>query len=75
PTKIGWVRRGDDEHTPLAVLISSADDDEERMFVGEAEAGQTYVDRSGKNEPITIDETGYGIFTVAPRSVTYWTRE
>ncbi len=75
PTKIGWVRRGDDEHTPLVVLISSADDDEERMFVGEAEAGQTYVDRSGKNEPITIDETGYGIFTVAPRSVTYWTRE
>lgn len=76
PTKIGWVRRGDEAHpNPLAVLISTGDMDEERLFVGEGEAGAVYVDRSGKNEPITIDEEGYGCFTVAPGAVTYWTRE
>lgn len=76
PTKIGWVRRGNEEHPyPLAVLISTGDMDEERMFVGEQEAGQVYCDRSGKNEDITIDDEGFGLFTVAPGSVTYWTRK
>lgn len=76
PTKIGWVRRGNEEHPyPLAVLISTGDMDEERMFVGEQEAGQVYCDRSGKNEDVTIDDEGFGLFTVAPGSVTYWTRK
>lgn len=76
PTKMGWVRRGDEDHPyPLAVLISTGDMDQERLFVGEGEAGQVYRDWSGTNEDITIDEEGYGNFTVAPGSVTYWTRK
>ncbi len=43
------------------------------MFVGEAEAGKTYVDLSGKNEDVVIDDKGNGVFTVGPGSVTYWT--
>ena len=76
PTKIGWVRRGNEDHPyPLAVLISTGDMDQERMFVGEQEAGQVYIDRSGKNEEIKIDDEGFGNFTVGPGSVTYWTRK
>ena len=72
PSVIGWVRRGDEDHKPLAVLISIKDMAEKQMFVGESEAGATYVDLSGKNEDITIDENGNGVFTVGPGSVTYW---
>lgn len=76
PTKVGWVRHGDEDHPqPMAVLISTGDADQERMFVGAEEAGKTYRDYSGKNEPITIDEEGYGLFTVAPGAVTYWAEE
>ena len=37
-----------------------------------AEAGAIYVDLSGKNDEVTIDENGNGIFTVGPGQVTYW---
>ena len=73
PSKIGWVRRGDEEHKhPLAVLISTKDMDQERMFVGEGEKGKTYCDLSGSNEDIVIDDEGFGNFTVGPGSVTWW---
>lgn len=72
-TKMGWVRRGDEDHPhPLAVLISTGDMDHERMFVGEDEAGKVYHDLSGENEDITIEDDGFGDFTVGPGSVTYW---
>lgn len=72
PAVIGWVRRGDDEHKPLAVLLSIGDNAEKQMHVGEAEAGATYVDLSGKNEDVVIDDEGNGIFTVGGGQVTYW---
>ena len=72
PSVVGWVRRGDEGHKPLAVLISIKDMAEKQMFVGEDEAGATYVDLSGKNEDIIIDEDGNGLFTVGPGQVTYW---
>lgn len=72
PSVIGWVRRGDDEHKPLAVLISIQDNAEKQMHVGTDEAGATYVDLSGKNEEVVIDEEGNGLFTVGGGHVTYW---
>lgn len=72
PSVIGWVRRGDEDHTPLAVLISIKDMAEKQMFVGKSEAGATYTDMSGKNEDIVIDEEGNGVFTVGPGELTYW---
>ena len=42
------------------------------MHVGESEAGASYVDLSGKNEDVIIDEQGNGVFTVGPGQVTYW---
>lgn len=72
PSVIGWVRRGDDDHKPLAVLLSIGDNAEKQMHVGEAEAGATYVDLSGKNDEVVIDEEGNGLFTVGGGQVTYW---
>lgn len=46
---------------------------EKQMFVGEEEAGKTYIDLSGNNKnEVTIDENGNGIFNVGPGSVSYW---
>ena len=72
PAVIGWVRRGDEDHKPLAVLLSIGDNAEKQMHVGEAEAGATYVDLSGKNEEVVIDDEGNGLFTVGGGQVTYW---
>ncbi|WP_418968522.1 alpha-amylase [Alloscardovia omnicolens] len=74
--KIGWVRRGDDEHHhPLAVLLSSADADQERMFVGEREAGKTYRNWRSPQQTVVIDDEGYGLFTVDAGSAAWWTDE
>ena len=72
PAVIGWVRRGDDEHKPLVVLISIKDIAQKQMHVGEKYKSKTFIDLSGKNEEITIDDEGNGVFTVAAGSVTYW---
>lgn len=45
---------------------------EKQMHVGECEKGATYVDLSGKNEDVIIDDEGNGVFTVGPGQVTYW---
>lgn len=71
PQVIGRVRRGSVDTTSLAVLISIGDMAEKQMFVGEEEKGKTYIDLSGKNDPVTIDQEGNGIFTVGPGTVTY----
>lgn len=73
PQVVGWVRRTDSDTSSLAVLISIGDMAEKQMFVGEEEAGKTYIDLSGNNKnEVTIDENGNGIFNVGPGSVSYW---
>ena len=73
PQVVGWVRRTDSDTSFLAVLISIGDMAEKQMFVGEEEAGKTYIDLSGNNKnEVTIDENGNGIFNVGPGSVSYW---
>lgn len=73
PQVVGWVRRTDADTSSLAVLISIGDMAEKQMFVGEEEAGKTYIDLSGNNKnEVTIDEKGNGMFNVGPGSVAYW---
>ena len=73
PQVVGWVRRTDADTSSLAILISIGDMAEKQMFVGEEEAGKTYIDLSGNNKnEVTIDENGNGIFNVGPGSVSYW---
>lgn len=43
------------------------------LFMGEANAGKTFVDYLGHNESqVTIDENGNGLFLVGPGSVSVW---
>lgn len=71
---MGFVRRGDEDHPGrLAVLISTGDKAELKMFVGQDHAGKTYTDFTGKEpDDIVIGQDGFGTFTVGPRSVTCW---
>jgi len=74
---IGWVRHGDDEHPgSLAVVVSTGEMATLSMFVGEDQAGKTYIERTGENEnEIEIDENGFGNFEVGPGTLTCWTEK
>ncbi len=73
---IGWVRRGEGEEQPLAVLMTIREAQELRMFVGEKQAGQRYVDVIHEEQPaVTIGEDGFGLFTVPAGSLSCWVRE
>lgn len=71
---IGWVRLGDEEHAnPLAVLVTNGTEKEKRMFVGQGWANHHFYNALNRQEaPITIDEEGWGIFTVAAESISAW---
>ncbi len=59
-----------------AVLISTGDMDEMRMFLGEEEKGKIYADYTGNNEgKIEIDKDGYGNFPVSPGSISIWAED
>lgn len=77
PTLLGWVRHGDEDHpNKCAVLISTGDKDEIRMFLGEEEKGKIYADYTGNNEgKIEIDKDGYGNLLVSPGSISIWAED
>ena len=75
---IGWTQEGDDEHisSGLAVAISNAGDGYKRMYVGNQNVGETYIDCLGNcEEEVTIDEEGCGNFGVKSRSVSVWIKK
>ena len=75
---IGWTQEGDDEHisSGLAVVISNAGDGYKRMYVGNQNVGETYIDCLGNcEEEVTIDEDGCGNFGVKSRSVSVWIKK
>ena len=75
---IGWVRRGDWEHTNsgLAVVLSDAEGGKKRMEMGKDHAGEIYYDALGNcTETVTVDEDGYGVFRTESGNVSVWTRE
>ncbi len=74
PSCIGFVRNGDENNkNKLAVIISSKDINEKRMFIGKEESNNTYIDYLGNNlEEVIIDEEGFGIFPVSAGSVSGW---
>ncbi|MDO5725036.1 MAG: alpha-amylase [Tissierellia bacterium] len=74
PQLIGWIRKNENNNSPLVVLISTGDKNEMKMNVGEEFSKKVFVDKSGKNvDEVVIDENGDGLFTVGPGAVTYWT--
>ena len=73
PNCIGWVRSGADNQSPLAILISNAQENYKTMFVGPEWADHTFVDLLGNHsDQVTINTEGYGDFPVAERSVSVW---
>ncbi|WP_223067327.1 alpha-amylase [Paenibacillus caui] len=75
PNTIGWVRLGDPEavRSGCAVVISNGDDGSKRMLVGQARAGEVWVDLTGnRKDRVTIAGDGFGVFPVNGGSVSVW---
>ena len=71
---IGWTRLGSPDHPgSLAVIISTGDAANLRMFVGQDQTGKTYKDITGASpNEINIDDEGWGRFEVGPGDVSCW---
>lgn len=71
---IGFVRSGDEDHPEgCAVIISSGDESEKVMFVGDDKAGLIYTDALGhREEEILIEEDGSAKFIVNAGSISVW---
>ncbi|GAA5867184.1 hypothetical protein JCM8547_006268 [Rhodosporidiobolus lusitaniae] len=73
---VGWVRSGDANHDPVAVLMSiGTEEGSKKMQVAGAEEGEVYTDLLGWNtEEVTIEAGGYATFKCPAQSVSIWTR-
>lgn len=71
---IGWVRLGDKEHPRgCAVIMTSTDEGEKTMFVGEMHKGEIWIDALGNiDTEVKIDEEGNGEFKVNAGSVSVY---
>ena len=75
---IGWTREGDEDHphSGIAVLLSDKRDGAKRMYIGKQFAGKCFRDCMRKvREVVTIDDEGYGYFTVQGFSSAVWVTE
>ena len=71
PDYIGWVRKGDDAHEGSGLATLIADNNyggSITMNVGSQHAGEVWYDMTGDvKETVTIDNNGYGTFSVKGR--------
>ncbi|KAI8825277.1 alpha amylase [Fimicolochytrium jonesii] len=76
PNTIGWVRRGDEKHPQgCAVVLCAGDEGHKHMFVGEAKAGERWVDvAGGRREVLVIGEDGSADFPCNGGAVSAWVR-
>jgi alpha-amylase len=77
-TYIGWVRKGDSNHSDgLAVVISTGNSGKAiTMDVGESHAGETWVDVVGKAKTtISIGSDGAGSFSAPDRGVSVFVNQ
>ena len=75
---VGWTREGDDEHpdSGLAALLTNGDGGEKRMFVGRKFAGARFYDITGnRDDVVTIEDDGNGLFKVNGGSVSVWVKK
>lgn len=73
---LGWTREGDGYNKGCAVVMSNKDQYDKPMEVGAHYAGQNFYDLLGRFEhKITIDENGWGNFTVPAGNVSVWIPE
>ena len=75
PHIIGWTREGDYEHikSGIAVLISNKEEGKKRMYMGTKFSGEQMIDAIGNvDQIVTIDQEGFGEFSVKEKSVSVW---
>ena len=75
---IGWTQEGDEEHikSGIAVAISTAGDGYKRMYVGNQNVGEVYIDALDNcQEEIIIEEDGCANFNVKGKSVSIWVKK
>lgn len=76
---VGFTREGDTEHkdSGMAVIMTNwYEPKEKKMFVGEKFAKSTFKDYlNNVEESVEIDEDGYGVFKVNPKSLSVWRKE
>lgn len=73
---LGWTREGDGYNKGCAVVLSNKDQYDKPMEVGAHYAGQNFYDLLGRfQHKITIDENGWGNFTVPAGNVSVWIPE
>ena len=73
---LGWTREGDGHNKGCAVVLSNKDQYAKPMEVGKQYSGQNFYDLLGRFEhKITIDENGWGNFTVPAGNVSVWIPE
>ena len=75
---IGWTQEGDDEHikSGIAVVISTAGDGYKRMYVGNQNVVEVYIDALDNcQEEIIIEEDGCANFNVKGKSVSIWVKK
>ena len=75
---IGWTQEGDEEHikSGIAVAISTAGDGYKRMYVGNQNVGEIYIDALDNcQEEIIIEEDGCANFNVKGKSVSIWVKK
>lgn len=74
PNCIGWVNLGTEEYpNASAVIISNAEENTKRMFLGELNAGKIFVDYLNNNQAkVQIEEDGWATFPVSAGSVSAW---
>jgi alpha-amylase len=66
-------KRGDDEHSGCAVLLSNGDEGFKNMEIGKRYAGKTFIDLLQKHTAtITINEEGWESSMRLAGSVSVW---
>ena len=72
---IGWTREGDAAHpnSGLAALVTDGAGGSKYMYVGTQHAGEEWYDITGHvSQTVTINESGYGSFSVNGGSNSVW---
>lgn len=75
---IGWTQEGDLEHikSGIAVVISNSEDGIKRMYVGNQNEGEVYIDALDNYDgEVVIDNEGCGNFGVRAKSVSVWVKK
>lgn len=75
PHIIGWIRRGDPNHLPIAIVMSNQQGGIKQMYVGKEYAGCQFYDYLGHiSNYVQIDQNGNGRFQTTDKNVSVYVK-